>query len=293
MDFPDAAPSPKFQTTSSISIQAGNHADTGLPPPSSRHTWFANFGRDVWKALSPIRQERALSLGKEGIMSIQGKPPSQGRPLTEKELASYRRQLAELDEAAHRPGGDLSRCDTATWDIFDPNGWRGRQIYDSFSSEELLDVVIRTMAHRGHKPDYNDIYCVCLRYLRRRFGNLAEVTEQAKRRMRNEQQWPIDWPERVSVTPILEKRWREPPDETELALLKDLCRRARETGMTPELTPEEKARLNKFGGAGQVMKMMGIPILRGSELRHLKKYWQEEREKQAAGAATKNMEETK
>lgn len=63
--------------------------------------------------------------------------------------------------------------------------------------------------------------------------------------------------------------------------------------MTPELTPEEKARLNKFGGAGQVMKMMGIPILRGSELRHLKKYWQEEREKQAAGAATKNMEETK
>lgn len=76
-------------------------------------------------------------------------------------------------------------------------------------------------------------------------------------------------------------------------MLENICRRARKSASLPILTPEEKARLNKMGGAEQVLQRMGIPAIRESELRHLQKYWESERKKQAAKAAEIKKEDTK
>ena len=69
-----------------------------------------------------------------------------GQPiLTEKELKSYRALLENLDEKAHQPGEDLTICSKGAWAVFNPEQLPGKQIYNSFSDGELLDVVIYTM----------------------------------------------------------------------------------------------------------------------------------------------------
>ena len=84
-----------------------------------------------------------------------------GQPiLTEKELKSYRAWLEELDEKAHQPGEDLTICSKDAWAVFNPEQLPGKQIYNSFLDGELLDVVICTMNHQGHRPDFNNIVSI-------------------------------------------------------------------------------------------------------------------------------------
>ena len=213
---------------------------------------------------------------------------SKGR-LTSQEITHYRRQLEELDRKAHEPGGDPAKCRNDVWQFFTPPSLSGIQIYKSFSDEELLDIVVRTMDRPGHKPDFGSIYCVYFMYLKSRFGGPNEIKIQARKRLKqkkNERDWPVDWQERVSVEPALKQLERSKKSfcEEDFILLERLCRQAREQGIPISLDEADKRRLDRFGGSGKVLKMMGIPTFKGSELRRLQQYWEEERKKRAAAA---------
>ena len=222
--------------------------------------------------------------------------PFERKLLTKKELASYREWLAELDAEARKSGGDLTNCDEDLWRIFSPRCWIGKQVCASFSDEDLLDIALRSMDQKGHKVETDNIYCIYLEYIKCRMGLGRKMMDRVRARrknLRNEQRYPLDWPEHITIKPLLKQYLKNPLTEADIALLEDIRRRAQASRMIPELTPEEKNQLDKFGGAGQAMKMMGIPIIRGSELRHMKQYWETERAKQAAEAAGKNAEEQK
>ena len=73
--------------------------------------------------------------------------------LTEKELRGYRQWLSELDEESRgEQGTSRQALDPDLWRIFDPKGNIGRQIYESYTDEALLEAVVVTMDHPGHKP---------------------------------------------------------------------------------------------------------------------------------------------
>lgn len=214
--------------------------------------------------------------------------------LSAQELEYYRGWLAELDADAHKSGGNPAFCTGEIWDIFFPFHRAGKQIYRSFSDEELLDIVIRTMNHQGHRPDFNSIYCIYLQYLKLRFGGLDEIKALAKRRMRqlkNEKDWPADWQDRVSIEPMRERMAKSKKElsKEDAALLEKLCIQAKEHGVPLHLDEADKRILDRMGGSGNVLKTMGIPIFKGSELRHMQEYWASEREKQKEAAATERQ----
>ena len=104
--------------------------------------------------------------------------------LTKKQIQGYRQWLSELDEEAREPGGNLLVCDPEVWQCFNPHKSTGYQVYMSYSDEELLDVLLKTMDRPGHNPDYSDLYCVYKQYLRCRFGSFGTAKKQAKVRMK-------------------------------------------------------------------------------------------------------------
>lgn len=208
--------------------------------------------------------------------------------LTPKELESYRRWLSELDAEARQPGGNLSQIDKGLWQYFNPKTVLGGQIYKSYSDEELLTFVLATMNHPGHKPVLNEIYCVYLRYLKIRFGGLDKVIALAKTRrkqLKEEAQWPADWTERVSPTPLLVHCACQgcPLEEAEKERLRQFCETVIKRGFPPteaELSPKVKAMFRKNCGSWQKgFKMMNIPVLNKRALKHLKQYWAQERAK--------------
>lgn len=97
------------------------------------------------------------------------------RRLTETELERYRRELARLAEN-----------DAAEWEETDPScrrfapdSPRGCQIYESYSDEELLDL-LRGIARRlGRSPAQHEVFCVYRCYLRARFKNWPTALRRA------------------------------------------------------------------------------------------------------------------
>ena len=62
--------------------------------------------------------------------------------LTEKELLGYRQWLSELDEESRgEQGTSRQAMDPDLWRIFDPKGNIGRQIYESYTDEALLEAL--------------------------------------------------------------------------------------------------------------------------------------------------------
>lgn len=217
--------------------------------------------------------------------------------LTPQEITHYRHLLEKLDRKAHEPGGDPSKCKNDIWQFFTPPTLSGIQIYKSFSDEELLDIVVRTMDRPGHKPDFKNIYCIYLCYLKARFGGLNEIKALARKRMKqqkNARDWPVDWQEHVSIEPILKRmeRSKTPLSQEEIDLLERLCTQAKESGIPIHLDEADKRRLDRMGGSGSVLKMMGIPTVKGSELRHLQQYWETEKEKKAASTERQKGKES-
>ena len=73
--------------------------------------------------------------------------------LTEKELRGYRQWLSELDvESREEQESSRQTVDPDIWRVFNPEGNIGRQIYESYTDEALLEAVVGTMDHPGHKP---------------------------------------------------------------------------------------------------------------------------------------------
>ena len=90
------------------------------------------------------------------------------------ELYKYREMLSGLASSAER-ANVLLHCDTGTWNNFDPRTPRGRQIYNTYTDDELLTVVRRTAGRLGRPPGSTEVYCIYVRYLRYRFGTWPEI----------------------------------------------------------------------------------------------------------------------
>ena len=50
-------------------------------------------------------------------------------------------------------------------------GKTGRRLYQSFSDEELLDILRTAAQELGHLPSQKEVFCVYRSYIRRRFTN--------------------------------------------------------------------------------------------------------------------------
>lgn len=101
--------------------------------------------------------------------------------LTEKELRGYRQWLSELDEESRgEQGTSRQAMDPDLWRIFDPKGNIGRQIYESYTDEALLEAVVGTMDHPGHKPRLYQLSLIRQVYLKRRFGSTNKACWAAK-----------------------------------------------------------------------------------------------------------------
>ena len=202
--------------------------------------------------------------------------------LTEKVLLGYREWLMDLGQEAEE-SGNFNTCDEEVWEQFDPASDTGRQVYQSFSDEELLDLLIATMDRQGHKPRYDRIYTIYRRYIQTRFGGLNNAKDRARIRMKQQEEeakWPPDWHTRVSVAPLLtklEKKGKAPTGE-ELGLLESLCKEARETGMPPYISISIRDRLNKLMDYKSVLETMGIPCLSNTSLKRMIRYWKEHRQ---------------
>lgn len=87
-------------------------------------------------------------------------------------IGQLRRQLYEDAEHAKTESGDECRrkwVDPLIWSQY--MGKTGRRLYDSFTDEELLDILRLATDELGHVPSQREIFCVYRAYIRRRFIN--------------------------------------------------------------------------------------------------------------------------
>jgi len=96
------------------------------------------------------------------------------------EIKNMRRQLREDAEKAKLEG---SPAQSQAW--INPQKWSqytgpvGRKLYESFSDEELLDLIRQETDLLGHVPAQREVFCVYRDYIRRRFGNWIKALRAA------------------------------------------------------------------------------------------------------------------
>ena len=204
--------------------------------------------------------------------------------LTKQELTIAKQILAQRNEKTRTSGFEQKLCDPEFRDYYHPRTPTGKQIYMSYTGEELLDILITYMQHHGHAPEWEKIHHVYKLYLSYRFGDLAKAKAKARTRQKAlEQQtkWPPDWPERVSSEPFynwLEERGKVYTEEDK-NVVESICARAKDSGIPPDLSSDACKYLEKFGDIKKGLAMMNIPPLRKTELRFMSRYWKENREK--------------
>ena len=204
--------------------------------------------------------------------------------LTRKQISEAREVLAKRNERTMANGFEAHCCDPGFRSFYHPGSPTGKQIYRSYTNEELLDFLITYMQHHGHSPDWEKIHHIYKLYLSYRFGDQAKA--KAKARVRQKQltqqaKWPPDWPEHVSSEPYykwIEERGKTYTEEDK-AVIEGICAQARESGMPPELSSEPCMYLGKFGDVKKGLALMNIPPLNKAELRFMARYWKENRTK--------------
>lgn len=207
-----------------------------------------------------------------------------GKVLTPGEIQGYRQWLAELDEEAHTEGGSCNICDAEVWEYFDTKSDTGRQVYDSFTDEELLEVILAS-SQDGSRPKLHEIYCVYRKYIKLRFGGWINARENAREYRLFKQiisKWPTGWYMKVSPQPLVTKL-RESgvePDRVTVELFESLCREARKTGCPPYISTSVRKRINRVYNCSAALELMGIPSLLRAERQPLEKkllaHWAEE-----------------
>lgn len=96
-----------------------------------------------------------------------------------KEIEELRRQLRADAEKAK------SECSVEQQTWIDPMKWScytgpaGKDLYESFSDEELLDLIRQEMNLLGRVPAQREVFCVYRDYIRRRFGNWVKALRAA------------------------------------------------------------------------------------------------------------------
>ena len=219
----------------------------------------------------------------------------------ERQLAGYRQWLAELDQEARQPGGDLTQIDGELWEIFNPRLPLGRQICESYTDEELLSVLLPTMDHQGHKPRLEEVYCVYREYLRVRFGSLGEACRRARswrKRWAEEQAWPADWPDRLMPDRLLDYLGRrgQPVTGEDREIVASYCAQLRCTACPPDEArgPQALLRLLQRSGCSwrRAMERLNAPVLNKIALRHMNHYWAHQRSAQtlAGNPASKRIQ---
>ncbi len=204
--------------------------------------------------------------------------------LTKQELTIAKQILAQRNEKTRTSGFEQKLCDPEFRDYYHPRTPTGKQIYMSYTGEELLDILITYMEHPGHSPDWEKVHHVYKLYLNWRFGNLPQAKEKARARQKalmQQAKWPPDWPERVNPEPLYQWMAEKGKELTEEHRnnIEGLCKTARETGMPPDLSSPECQLLGKICNYKKALEMMNIPALRKTELRFMARYWKENREK--------------
>ena len=89
-----------------------------------------------------------------------------------KEIMELRRQLqcdAEKVKMGECPEQKQQWVDPQKWSQY--TGPEGKKLYQSFSDQELLDIIRREAVVLGHVPAQREVFCVYRDYIRRRFGN--------------------------------------------------------------------------------------------------------------------------
>ena len=204
--------------------------------------------------------------------------------MTKQDLAKAKYVLAQRNEKTRLNGFEAGWCDPAFRDYYHPGSPTGRQIYASYSGDELLDILTTYMEHSGHSPDWEKIHHVYKLYLSYHFGDLAQAKAKARSRqkaMTQQAKWPPDWPERVSSEPFY--RWLDECGkaytEEDKEIIEMLCADARQSGLPPDLSSEKCKHVGKFCNIKKALEMMNIPPLKKTELRFMARYWRENREK--------------
>jgi hypothetical protein len=81
----------------------------------------------------------------------------------------------KLMEDAERASSSPDRECRQEW--INPSLWRqymgeaGRRLCDSYTNEELLDILRKAAAELGRAPTQKEVFCVYRSYIRRRFTN--------------------------------------------------------------------------------------------------------------------------
>lgn len=205
---------------------------------------------------------------------------SESNVLSAAAIADARKALEERSEKTRLSGFEAINCATHVRNFYHPGSPSGKQIYMSYSGDELLDIIIGSIQKPRRVPDWDKVHYIYKLYLAQRFGNLAQAKAKARNRMRQIElwtKWPPDWPKRVSPEPLyawMRERNRDLPAEHRDNIEK-ICRVAKETGVPPELSSPECLLLGKISNYKKALEMMNIPPLNKGEMRFMERYWKE------------------
>lgn len=217
------------------------------------------------------------------------------RRLTQAEIQKYRFRIHTLNIKAQRAGNRFDLIDNAELDLLSPRSPIGWQIYESYSDEELLDILLKGQEAPDHKLGYHNICVIYRRYLTKRFGDEWSAKMKARtlvKQRKAEVRWPPDWPERVSMEPLLAemKRRNRVVTPEDHQMFSRMCEISRRTGFPPEVRPFERKRLDELYTCRKALELMGIPYMNKAALRHMRQYWTAEREKAAKERRTFTVE---
>ncbi len=91
-------------------------------------------------------------------------------------IAAQRRRL-EADALRAKESGREAWIDLQLWGQY--VGKEGRALYESFTDEELLDMLRSETAKLGRFPSQHEIFCVYRMYIRKRFRNWPTALRRA------------------------------------------------------------------------------------------------------------------
>jgi hypothetical protein len=87
-------------------------------------------------------------------------------------IRQLRRKLVEDARKASEAGDESCRqewLDPQLWSQY--MGEDGRRLYESYTDEELLDILRKAAAELGRPPTQKEVFCVYRAFIRRRFVN--------------------------------------------------------------------------------------------------------------------------
>ena len=155
--------------------------------------------------------------------------------MSKAEIMQARKILAQRNELTRRNGFEAELCDPQFRSYYHPDSPKGQQIYQSYSDEELLDILIAVMQHHGHSPQFDKIHHVYKLYLSKRFENLAQAKAKARARQKaiaQQDKWPSNWSEHIDPEPFykwIQEKGQEVTEEDK-CVIEAICDDARKTG---------------------------------------------------------------